>query len=331
MKNLNYLFFALALGVCAISSCDEEPVNNGPNPNGEALKQSFQDHREAATQHFEVDLSSSTTGVVITGEQGTKFTFYPGGISDASGNMVTGVFDVELIEIYDKANMLLLNKPSVGILPSGDRAMLVSGGEFSIKASQGGAELFINGGLVFEVPSANTGGLDADMVLFSNALCCDADCDLIVCENNAWTEEADSAGQGNLWPNSLGNYEGVIDSFQWTNVDRFYDDPAPKTTLLVQAPAEYDGSNLGVFISVDGEENLLAALDHFIEADQLFSEHYGQMPIGLAIHIIALSIVEDQYYYTIKAATITDGGIIVLDDLSAISEASFVTEVNNLP
>ena len=334
MKNLKKYFALLAIAACTFNACDEEPpTDDGPGLDGEMFEMAIADSRAAATQSFTISMPTvAGAEETITGNQGSKFSFYANSLSDADGNPVTGTVNIELIEVFEKSDMLLLNKTTMGILPSGDHAMLVSGGEFQINAKQGGEYLYITGYVGIEIPAANTGGFDNDMVLFQEA-CCANDCDgVIVCENEAWVELEDSTGQGGVSQNSIGNYVAGLDSFGWTNIDRFYSDPAPKTELLVQAPAEYDQSTLGVYLSVDGEGHLLAGLDKFIEADGLFSEHYGQMPIGLDVHIIALAMKSDgQRYYTIKAATIADGDIIVLDDLEPISEAALVTEINSLP
>jgi hypothetical protein len=101
--------------------------------------------------------------------------------------------------------------------------------------------------------------------------------------------------------------------------------------LLVDVPEGYDNLNCAVYISYDGEPNALAACDAYFEDTQLFSEHYGQIPVGQQIHVIAVSIIDGDYMYSIKAVTVAADEIIVLDDLVATTEAALISTINSLP
>jgi pSer/pThr/pTyr-binding forkhead associated (FHA) protein len=122
MKNLKKFLAVFALGASTIIGCDSEPpVDETPGPDGAALVQQIKENREDKTQVFDVDLGS-TTGVTIEGEEGSLFTFYYGNIADLDGNLVGGVIQVELIEIYEKSDMVLLNRSTMGLLPDGNHA-----------------------------------------------------------------------------------------------------------------------------------------------------------------------------------------------------------------
>jgi hypothetical protein len=95
--------------------------------------------------------------------------FFPGSLKDKAGNIVTGIVEIKLLDVYSKADMLLINKPTMGILPNGDRAILKSGGEFFMTASQNGEELEIASPLMIRVPVDNTNGADNQMILFSRS------------------------------------------------------------------------------------------------------------------------------------------------------------------
>jgi hypothetical protein len=60
---------------------------------------------------------------------------------------------------------MLVNKPTMGIMADGKHAMLKSGGEFFIKASQGGVDLKLLL-IILNVPNTLTGGRDALMTLW---------------------------------------------------------------------------------------------------------------------------------------------------------------------
>lgn len=337
MKNLKKFLAVFALGASTIIGCDSEPpIDETPGPDGAALVQKIKDNREANTQVFDVDLGS-TTGVTIEGEQGSLFTFYYGNISDLDGNLVDGVIQVELLEVYDKSHMVIFNRSTMGLLPDGDHAALKTGGQFHLSASKDGEPLVISGVVKMMLPVDNTGGEDLGMTLFLDPYD-DDDCDgvSIVCPGDVW-EEVDSiaGGQGGgLNLEGAGGviyYSAFITNFGWTNVDRFMSNPAPKTTLKAKAPAGYDQTNCAVYLSFDGEENSLATLDVFLSGEDVFTEHYGQIPIGMNVHLICVSIVAGDYNYSITPATITAGSTIVLNALTPTTEASLVAAINSLP
>lgn len=338
MKNLTKFLAILALSSLTIIACDEDVIADDPTlePNGLALEQKIDMHRNEAKQHFDVDLNS-TTGTTITSENGTLITFYYGSVKDADDNLVSGTINISLLEIFEKSDMVLMNKTTMGLLPDGNHQALKSGGQFLLEASQGGEDVYINGSLKVMVPVSNTGVADPDMTLYANAWGEDNDCDLITCPDDVWEEVEDTSlwGQGAVL--GLENAAGVtyyscfVQNFGWSNIDRFLSDPSPKTMIKVKTQEEYDNTNCAIYVSFDGVEYSLAALDVYLEDLQVFSEHYGQVPIGSNIHVIAVSIVEDQYYSSIKAVTVEADMTIELEDLSETSEASLVAEINSLP
>ncbi|WP_242499186.1 hypothetical protein [Flavobacterium sp. 140616W15] len=127
-----------------------------------------------------------------------------------------------------------------------------------------------------------------------------------------------------------GNYYVHFGSFGWTNVDRFYSDPRPKTTLLVKAPEGYTNINSAVYLSYDGEgTNALAKLDTYTPAG-LFSEHYGQIPIGLACHVIFVTEDNGQWHYAIKAVTVAANDVytFTLSQTTVGTEAQLIAAIN---
>lgn len=338
MKNLTKFLIVLAISSLSIIACDEEVIVEDPTlePNGLALEQKIAEHRNNAKEHFNVDLSS-TAGTTITSENGTIITFYYGSVKDADNNLVSGIIEVSLLEIFDKSDMVLMNKTTMGLLPDGNHQALKSGGQFLLEASQGGEELYINGNLKVMVPVSNTGIADPDMTLYANEWGEDDDCDLITCPDDVWEEVEDTSlwGQGTVL--ALENAAGVtyyscfVQNFGWSNIDRFMADPSPKTMIKVKTPEEYNNTNCAVYVSFDGQEYSLAALDVYLEDLQVYSEHYGQVPIGSNIHVIAVSIVEDQYYSSFKAVSVEADMTIEMDELTETSEASLIAEINALP
>jgi hypothetical protein len=246
------------------------------------------------TQNFTMTAGAGL--VTLTSAKGVTIKI-DGNCLTKNGNAVTGSIAIEYVELFDKGHMLTTNKATMGITATGAKNLLISGGEFFIKATQGGVALATTCNINLVVPANLTDVNDTTgMVLWTG--------DTADKENLAWREAkggVDAGGQGTGGT----NYYVSFGNFGWTNVDKFYSDPRPKTTILVDAPDGYDNTNSAVYLSYDGEGlNQLAKMDTYTVAG-LFSEHYGQIPIGLQCHIIFATEENGQWRYAIKAVTIT--------------------------
>ena len=291
-------------------------------PTADDFRAMSQAARTGFTQVFDVDSSAWNS---LRGEQGSGLSFYPDSFLDADGNPVVGTVQVELIEIFDKGSMLVTNMPSVGQLPSGEQALLVSGGEHFVGATQEGEELRLNHPFTLTAPADNTGGPDEEMVLFR------AEGD-----GDAWIEEEDEKGLRIIENGDEGGtaYMGFISEFGWTNIDRWYSDTRPKTTIHVSVPDGWDDTNSMVYLSYDGEPNALARMDTYDDNTGLFSEHYGLIPIGLEVHLIFVTELEGEWSYAIQGTTITDGHLTEFASAESLIETDtdgLVQAINALP
>ncbi|PKB16376.1 hypothetical protein [Flavobacterium sp. 5] len=320
LKSIALLFF----GVISITSCtnDDTPTTELPNIPANATEFAVV-RTEALTklkQTFSITEASGT--VTLTSAKGVKIYINRDNLRK-NGNPVTGTINIDYVEIFDKGHMLVANKPTMGLTTDGKKNLLISGGEFYIKASQDGVALETLANITLLVPAGLTDGLDAAMTLWiGNAE--DP-------ENLVWKNAADGAngvkggvqGEGNNYYVSFGN-------FGWTNVDRFYSDPRPKTTILADAPEGYDNTNSAIYLSYDGEgQNALAKLDTYTTAG-LFSEHYGQIPIGLACHVIFATEDNGQWRYAIKAVTVAANDVytFTLAETTVGTEDQLVAAIN---
>jgi len=317
IKTIGLLFLA----AISLVSCGEEN-NNNQMP---ATAAEFANVRQAAldkiTQEFTIKAQDGTK--VLTSDKGVKITIN-GNCLTKDGNPVTGDVKIEYVEIFNKGNMLVTNKPTMGIMPDGKRNLLISGGEFFIKATQNGKELATTCNITLQVPAALTDGVDNAMTLWKG---------IIDNEGNLAWEDARKAdgngGKGGVQAEG-NNYYVSFGNFGWTNVDKFYSDPRPKTTILVDAPEGYDNTNSAIYLSYDGEgNNALAKLDTYT-AQGLFSEHYGQIPVGLACHIIFATEDNGNWRYAIKAVTIQANDIFTftLAETTVGTEAQLVAAIN---
>ncbi|PWB22729.1 hypothetical protein [Flavobacterium sp. HTF] len=320
-KTIGLLLFAITTFVSCDNS-DGDDNNVILPPTSGAFKSISEKGVKRNTQNFTITAGNGV--VTFTSAKGVKVNIN-GDCLTKNGNAVTGAVDIEYIELFDKGNMLVTNKPTMGITPDGKKNLLISGGEFFIKATQGGVELQTSCSMTMLVPAALTDGVDNTMTLWRGAI--DEAGEL------AWREVKEGAdganGKGGVQGEGA-NYYVTFGNFGWTNVDRFYSDPRPKTTILADVPDGYDNNNSAVYLSYDGEgTNALAKLDTYTTAG-LFSEHYGQIPIGLACHVIFVTEDNGQWRYAIKGVTVAANDVytFTLAETTTGTEAQLVAAIN---
>lgn len=316
------LLFLLVISFVSCDNSDGDNNNLVLPPTGAAFKSISEKGVSANTQKFTITAGNGTK--TITSAKGVKLTIN-GDCLTKNGVPVTGQVDIEYIELFDKGTMLITNKPTMGITADGKKNLLISGGEFFIKATQGGVELQTSCYMNLVVPTALTNGLDNAMTLWNGVI--DDKGELAWKENKP--DATGNGGKGGVQGEGA-NYYVTFGNFGWTNVDRFYSDPRPKTTILAKAPDGYDNNNSAIYLSYDGEgTNALAKLDTYTPAG-LFSEHYGQIPIGLKCHVIFATESNGQWRYAIKAVTVAANDVYTFTLAETIvgTEAQLVAAIN---
>lgn len=327
MKNLKNTGLLL-LGVICLASCNKDEEASAPAAEYRPSNGVWYLNRSKAearlTQSF---IATAGTGVItLTSVKGVTITLN-GNALTKNGNPVTGSIDIKFIELFDKGSMLATNKPTMGVMPNGDKGMLISGGEFYINATQGGVQLATTAPIQLNVPSALSGDpIDNTMVLWSG--------DTADADNLAWKRDIATpvgGGQGGAVGFNQTGYTASFGNFGWTNIDRFYNDPRPKTQILASVPSGYNNTNSSIYLSVDGEgQNQLAKFDTYNATTMQFSEHYGQIPIGLVCHIIFATEDNGQWRYGIKAVTTTANAVyaFTLAETTVGTEAQMIAAIN---
>jgi len=304
MKNLTGTLCAFLMLTLLLTACrdDDEASSEAPSP------EEFQTLRQTAldniTQTFEVDFSNGATS--FTSEQGVRLDVFS--CTDASGNQSTSFTDVNLkfMEIFDRGTMLVTNRPTVGISPSGEEGILISGGEFFLDATQNGEQLnacAINA----RIPTDLTGGTDFNMSLWTGDI--DANGDLTWVTDSTSGIEMDTS-----------TYFVFMNQFGWINCDVFWDDPRPRTGVTVETPTNYDETNSAVYFSIVGENSGLG-------------RGTGQFPIGQEAHFIFVTVEDDDWRYAVQSVTISENEVVTfnLDDTTIATESELVGVINGLP
>lgn len=218
------------------------------------------------------------TTYTFTSTRGTKITI-DGTCLRKNGNPVSGNVQLEFIELYDRSNMALTNKTTMGINASSEAEVLESGGEFYVNVLQDGISLTTNCNIPIEVPASITGGVKTGMQPFEGTT--DA--------NGNLTWEVAQGRDFYVIP-SPDKYASVLSQFGWFNCDKFYGDPRPKTHITVHVPSGYANAST-VFLSTNLKPNSLGGIG-------------GKYPIGLDCNIIFVTEENGRFKYIIKPFTI---------------------------
>lgn len=337
------------LGLCAMAfiSCDKEETSNAPidevvnnrsfafdevgaylDMTGREKEGEFaafySDMTESRTQTFGVEANAPFT---VVGDGGTTLSSADGDWRNSDGDRVEGEVRITLIEVFNKADMILLDKATSGVTEDGTAIdALISGGEIFVKATIGGQEVELNGALRVEVP---TDVADYDMIKFVEADVPGDDLLWVVADDPAMDVE-EREGEGAEGDYVTG-YDILPGEWGWSNIDKWASDPCAKTDIFVEVPAGHNPTNTEVYLSYDGDPGRLANFDMWDSSVDMFTEHYGQICIGLDCHFVAVTNIGGSLEYAIQGATIVNGHIEVIGGFTPTTEAALIAAINALP
>lgn len=332
MKSLKKISLLLLVSI-ALTSCsndDNNPVTGPIVPSAQSFSNLQTAALNSVTQNFTMTAESGLA--TFTSTNGVTIKLNGSGLRK-DGNPVTGLVDVKYSEIFDGGKMLTTDKTTMGMQANGQMALIISGGEFYINATQNGVQLTTVSPIQLLIPTSLTGGPNPAMTLWTGQT------PTTTSNMLGWiaTDPGPTGANGvNINPangQGEGSYNATLPGFGWTNVDRFYNDPRPKTTLLATVPAGYDQTNSAIYLHYDGLGSSLAKFDRYLTTTQQFSEHYGQIPIGLVCHAIFVTEDNGQWRYAIKAFTVQNGDIynFTLSETVLGNQAQLEAAINALP
>lgn len=323
MKNLFTQIATVVVLVFSMSACkNDDGLSRIAPPNGQAFNGL---RAEALASLTQTKAFTAEDGLNFESDKGATLTIHPGCLQDSEGNPVTGEATLTFVEIYDRGNMVMTNKPLMGRNSEGELEPLVTGGQFFVEVKQGNEVLNLGCPYSLAVDPSHTGGIDTEMSLWEGNI--DEDGNLV------WDEvkrDAQGNGGGGL---EIGDvYYAYFGSFGWTNVDRFWGYEGPKTQIKVAVPNPYSQNNSAVYLAYEDQPGVLAQLDTYDTAGKFFSEHYGFVPVGISLHVIFTSESNGSIVYAIKKVTIADGATITItdNDLNTTTQAGLVSLINNL-
>ncbi len=315
------LMFAVSL---IAVSCKKRKKEEDPKPDGQALHETFMQNRRDMLQTFTIDASQGGT---ITGSEGTVINFPPNAFT-LNGNPVSGNVEVELIELYGRDAMLLTGRPTNGVKPNGDVEIMKSGGSLYVNAKKGSDILEII--LPYQITTRPLPSNDPNVmfVLDGGRGLEDTEDWTPMDENNDGHEDVvqprDSAAGWNFIFNTQ--------NLGWTNLDRWYSFTGPKTQLFVDVPDGYDDSNCEVYLLYAGEPTALARMDRYDTQQEMFTEHYGYIPIGIQVHLVMVTEIDGTLYASIKSnITIVNNHVESMPDPQPTTQQDLENALNALP
>lgn len=339
MKTQRLISLGILMAIMAFTSCSKDEVNPPSKEPADFIPTAaeFNQLTNQTIDNLRQDtFFNAENGISFLSDKGVNVIINPNTLT-LNGNPVTGKVDLQYIEIFDAATMVVANKPTMGITDNGDTALLVSGGEFYIMATQNSDTLELSAPMELFVPVNLTGGADYSMIMW----------DGIIDQNGnlTWSKSATQnmsifQDMGPANPNDpMGGgipigpkmYDISLDTdFGWFNCDRFYGDQRPKTKIQVKLPEAYNNDNCSVYLYLDEVKN---ALGHFSFSNNNQIFYYKKLPIGLEAHIIIKTAKEQQFLYAIKGITVAENGsyTYTLEEAATGSEDDIVAAVMALP
>lgn len=291
----------------------------------ESLGNFFDDKVSSATQRYTAD---ARYGNIIKGSKGVILSIPANAFKDNSGNLITGDVDVEIIEIYEREDMLLLNK-STNAIRNSESGILISGGQLYINAFYNGEQVFLDKSIEVDIPTENTGGADFQMKLWDGEI--QANGDMLWSESSIPMTIKDSAvaSLDSFNFQNVNLYNINITGFGWVNCDKWYSDPRPKSIVSTLLPEGYSNLNSKVFYTYVNEPNLLGNLRSYDLETGVFYDYSG-VPIGIEMHLIALANIEDQLYYQIITTTVVENHLEIFSDMQLVTEEDLEAAVQIL-
>ena len=230
MKKFYVLAAAAALLFTACKKDKIEVIDQPQATSERTMEDFYQENFNNKLQRFIVDAGSEVT---LTGAEGSILTIPANNFLDKAGNLVTGNIEVQFIEVFTKADMIMLNKPSV----TATGETLISDGEFYLNFVIPGTdeELTPIELIKLDVPCENP---NEDMKLW-------------VDNGKGWelAPADDRAPDGILDPYNAG-YIAMLTS-GWFNFDLVYAF-GPTLPIRIIVPTGSNPAMTSVFISIDG-------------------------------------------------------------------------------
>lgn len=302
------------------NSCNKPYSNTNTNPGVYSTYSSLDTIYQILNIPSKFVTFDASVGSSFYGNSGTRYIFPAGIFQDASGNIITGIVQVEVKELLNKGDMIFAKA-----LPICGNDPLLSGGEIYTSATQSGQQLYLRPGYTFQanIPQGKTPL--AGMSYFTGPVV-----------NNpvnivAWKPGQDSLAHGLVVYN--GDTISIIsDSLHWCNADEFMGSPNYQTfkvTLTIAGSNMSIPSGMNTYTLYDNYKGVwtmgnMGTLSSY--SNGVYSEtHVPNIPV----HFASFGIINNKFYGGVTAATpITNGNYTII--LNQVDPVAFKGQLNNL-
>lgn len=311
---------AFTLLVVMLSSCKKDEENNSQAGKKQFTLNAFFKSVEPNKQQFSI---SAGQYQYVNGANGTNILFLPNSFKKKDGSILsTGTVQVMLQEMLTGPKMILGNAPTVS-----NGKLLISGGQFLVKAYQNGEELLINpaGKPQVSLPALSTQPM---LTFIGSRMASDS---LAGDSTIVWSPVDSATTPVVVRQDSFGlSYNFHLDSFTYINCDYFYGSGQPLTDVQVVVPAQHVDSNTAVFMYFP-TLNSVARMYHYTSSTHTFNlgGSYA-VPIGLAVKIVVVSTIGTQNYYEIINVPAVTSGLSVPSTPAPATLSDIQTAINSL-
>ncbi len=337
------LLFKAAFVALIFAACSSEDNTSTENDNlllkkaSESQEGSLyaleQNNRESLKQYFKFETGREK--VTFKSERGVELSLTPNNLT-VNGNPYNGPVVVEFIEIFGIGGMVSTGMPTMGV-PEGqanedsELAGLITGGEFYVNmTTEEGEDIDDGVPYVLSVPTELTGGEaedNEDMIVWTGEE--DEDGDV------KWEKDTDEDGNEREVSAEDGRFIMEMLSFGWCNIDKLdsLEGFEEFTGIWVDAPNGFNDTNSMVYLSYQGQMNMLTGFNNFDYGAQLFDDPYDNIPIGAQFNVIFVSSQGGQWLVGVKQVTIVGNDVIVFtqSDLATATDPALINMLNNLP
>lgn len=166
--NMKKMLSAAVMALICLVSCKKtDPVNNNNNNGnnndttpGYKYESFAREYERLAPQVKSVTIDA-TAGASVYGNSGTRYIFPANAFQTASGAIVTGNINLDLMECVRNTDFIFARMLTVS-----EGNPLLSAGSVMVKASQGGANVYIRPGMNFTVKMPTAKGPSADAMRY---------------------------------------------------------------------------------------------------------------------------------------------------------------------
>ncbi|WP_146052794.1 hypothetical protein [Aquimarina sp. I32.4] len=302
MNTLKCMLGILLMTVFIVTGCSRDDDNSTPILPQEILGYDdlagFYGTHGVQKQEFTID---ATIGGSITGENGTIITIPANSLVDVDGNLISGMVDIGIKEIFTPSEMILSNRPTNAINFSGENTFLLSEGETEVVFTQNEDSLQMAMGTFYQIQVPSTGGFDDEMLPFSGTITDDGSI-----EWNATRDIGDDNGsRGMVYITAPSSYLYDVFNTGWSNCDKFYAYPGAKTTNYINLSTSPNAIETAIYLVFE-ENNLPAVVKIFNSGEPIIQSYTNSLPVGLEATYIAITILDNQQYLAVKSVVISE-------------------------